>query len=391
MEIKELNDALDTLKKELEGKSNIEIKSAFEAFETKHKDVLETKLNEALDAKTKTLKDEFEIEIKALKDYASKLDVKLQKKVSGNANAPEDGLKTMIQDNFDEIKLVRKGNKVNIETKAVGNMTLGNHLTGDQYRDYSYDVAMVPRQLLNFADLVQAITISGGTYTFPRETGSEGSISTQTEGSDKSQIDYDLTMVDANTDFIAGFAVYSKKMANNLPFLESFLPQALRRDYWKAENGVFNTALAAAATASSQAITGQNKIEMLIAEIATLEGTNFAPNGIVLRPADYWDIMVTEKSTGAGYGLPGVVTMSNGQLRINGIPLFKANWIAANKYYVGDWSTIKKVITEGLSVEFSQHDEDNFRKNNVTARVESQVTIAVERPDAVIYGDFTAT
>lgn len=390
MEIKELNVALETLKKELEGKSSNEIKGAIEAFETKHKEILETKFNDVVDVKTKALKAEFDIEIKKLQDYASKLDIKLQAKTN-KQNGPEDGFKTLIQDNFEEIKLVRKGNKVNIETKAVGNMTLATSLTGDQYRDYSYDVAMVPRQLLNFADLVQAITISGGTYTFPRETGSEGSITTQVEGSDKAQIDYDLTMIDANTDFIAGFAVYSKKMANNLPFLESFLPQALRRDYWKAENSIFNTALAAIATASTQIITGKNKIEMLINEIATLEGINFAPNGIVLRPADYWNIMVTEKSTGAGYGLPGVVTMSNGQLRINGIPLFKANWIAANKYYVGDWSTIKKVVTEGLSVEFSQHDEDNFRKNNVTARVESQVTIAVERPDAVIYGDFTAT
>ncbi len=286
--------------------------------------------------------------------------------------------------------MVRKGNKVNIETKAVGNMTLGVNLTGDQPRDYSNVVAMVPRQLVNFADLVQGITISGGTYTFPRETGSEGSIATQTEGSDKAQIDYDLTMVDVNTDFIAGFAVYSKKMANNLPFLESFLPQALRRDYWKSENSIFNTALAAAVTASTQVITGQNKIEMLMSEMATLEGTNFAADGIVMTPADYWDILATEKSTGAGYGLPGVVTLNNGQLAINGVPLYRANWLAANKYYVGDWGTIKKVVTEGLSVEFSQHDEDNFRKNNITARIESQVAIAVHRPDSMIYGDFTA-
>jgi HK97 family phage major capsid protein len=123
---------------------------------------------------------------------------------------------------------------------------------------------MIPGQLVNVADLVGSVNISGGTYTFPREGAGEGSIATQTEGSSKAQRDYDFTMVDVNTDFIAGFTRYSKKMANNLPFLTSFIPNALRRDYFIAENSAFNTVLAGAATASSQVITDKNKIEMLI-------------------------------------------------------------------------------------------------------------------------------
>jgi hypothetical protein len=127
-------------------------------------------------------------------------------------------------------------------------------------------------------------------------------------------------------------------MANNLPFLTSFIPNALRRDYFFAENAAFNTVLAAAATASTEVIDDKNKIEMLINEVARLENANFAANGIVVRPSDFYDIMKTQKSTGAGYGLPGIVTYEGGVLRINGIPVFKATWLADNKYYVGDWS-----------------------------------------------------
>ena len=375
MENKELSAALEGLKNELAGKSALEVKSAIAEFKKDN------------DQAFAELKDE----LKAIQDHADKLDVKMKQRVSGKvADEKKVDLKSLITENFESISSVRKGNKVVIETKAVGNMTLGVNLTGDQPRDYSMEVAAVPRQLLNWADLMASVTISGGVYTFPRETGSEGSISTQTEGNAKSQIDYDLTMVDVSTDFIAGFAVYSKKMANNLPFLESFLPSAMTRDYWKAENSVFNTAIAAGVTASTEIITGKNKVEMLINEIAKLEGLNFAPNGIVVRPADFYSILTTEKSAGAGYGLPGVVTFENGQMRINGIPIFKANWLAANKYYVGDFTRLKKVITEGLSVEFSTEDSDNFRKNNITARVEAQVGVAIERVDAVVYGDFTA-
>lgn len=381
----ELKQALTEMAEGLENKSAEQIKEEMKAFEGKFDEF--TKANDLTNAEVKEMKNAFDIELKAIQDHVNKLDVKL-KETKKMENKGGDQFKSFIRENVEKIANVRKGSPV--EFKAVGDMTLGNNLTGDEPRDYNFDVVTIPGQLINVADLIPSIAISGGTYTFVREGAGEGSIAAQTEGSAKSQRDYDFTHVDVTTDFIAGFARYSRKMKNNLPYLESFLPQALRRDYWIAENSAFNTVLAGAATASSQVITGQNKIEMLIAEIATLEASNFAANRIVVTPADYYDILVTEKSTGAGYGLPGIVTMSNGSLFINGVQVVRANWLAANKYYVGDWSRVRKVVTEGLGVAFSEEDGDNFVKNNITARVEAQVALAVEQPAAVIYGDFTS-
>lgn len=378
---------LANIKSGLETKTALEVKNAIEAFEVKLTATNKAQFENELKAVTDALEAKFTADLKVVQDHADKLDVKLQER--GSETKGEDTLVKSIKDNFEGISNVRKGNA--LQVKAVGNMTLPVNLTGDEPRDYNFNTVMVPSQLLNVSDLVGSVNISGGTYTYPRETGGEGSIAAQTEGSSKSQIDYDLTMVDLATNFIAGFCRYSKKMANNLPFLTSFIPRALRRDYAKAENTIFNAVLAAAATASTQIITGKNKIEMLMNEVATLEGTNFAANGIVVRPADYWDILKIEKSTGAGYGLPGIVTLENGQLRINGIPLYRANWLAANKYYVGDWSRVNKIVTEGLSLEFSETEGTNFVTNNITARIEAQVGLAVEQPAAIIYGDFTAT
>jgi HK97 family phage major capsid protein len=382
----ELKAELSAIKTGLETKTATEVKSAIDALEVKMTEANKTQFATELKAATEAMEAKFTADLKAVQDHADKLDVKLQEKASQTAN--EDTLVKSIKENFESIANVRKGQA--FQTKAVGNMTLAN-LTGDAPRVYNNNVVMVPGQLLNVSDLVGSVNIEGGTYTYPRETGGEGSISTQTEGSSKSQKDYDITMVDLATNFIAGFTRYSKKMANNLPFLTSFIPDALRRDYAIAENSIFNTVLAGAATASTQIITGKNKIEMLLNEIATQEGLNFQVNGIVVRPADYWDILKTEKSTGAGYGLPGIVTLENGQLRINGIAIYRANWLAANKYYVGDWTRVNKIVTEGLSLEFSETEGTNFVNNNITARIESQVGLAVEQPAAIIYGDFTAT
>ena len=374
----ELKEQLEALTVKLEGKSKEEVKNAIEAFETKNKENIELAV--------KAVQDDMQVKLDAIQAHADKLDIKLQEKAKKDV-AKGDSVKMAITENIDRIKSVKKG--TSIEVKVVGDMGTAN-LTGDEPRDYNFDVVKFPNQKANVSDLVGNVMISGGTYTFTREVTGEGSISTQTEGSSKSQIDYDFLNVDVSTDFLAGFARYSKKMKNNLPYLESFIPMVLRRDYMKAENASFNTVLATEATASVQIITGKNKIEMLVNEIATLDGLDRDVNAIVMTPADYWDILLTEKSTGAGYGLPGVVTLDGGVLRINGIPLLKATWVTANKYFVADWSRINKVTTEGLSLDFSEEEGTNFVKNQVTARIEAQVALAVEDKLSIVYGDFTA-
>ncbi len=363
---------LKDLAEKLEGKSKNEVKGAIDAFELKHK--------EAIELAVKEVKDTLGAELKAIQEHADKLDVKLQSKVKSEAKYV-DNIKAAILENANSIKNI---NESKVSVKAVGDMTTGN-LTGDEPRSYNYDIVAFPSQKLNVADLVGSVNIDGGTYTFTRETGSEGSIGAQTEGSSKAAIDYDFSTVDITTDFIAGFARYSKKMRNNLSYIASAIPDLLRRDYFKSENAAFNTVLAASATASSEIITGKTKVEMLVNEISKQEEANYDVTGIVVRPADYYGILKTPKDD-----LAAIVSYENGVLRVNGIQLFKANWLAANKYYIGDWSRVNKINTEGLSLQFSDVEGTNFVKNNITARIESQTALAVEQPLALIYGDFTA-
>ncbi len=390
----ELKEALEGLEKKLDGKSADYVKNAIAEFKT----AIGEKLDSDIKALVEKSGEDAKLELKTVKELAEAqqkhldaLDVKLQGGAFGETKQKTvvDEIKTAIKDNFERIGTVKKGVSVDLEIKAVGDMTTAN-ITGDEERDFSNIVAKVPNQKVAFSDLVGVIPISGGTYTFPREGAGEGAIATQTEGASKSQRDYDFTHVDVTTDFLAGFSRYSKKMANNVKYLESFLPGALRRDYMKAESSSFNAVLLAGATASTEVITGQNKAEMIMAEVSTLEALDHDVDGIVLTTADYYDMLKIEKSTGAGYGLPLGWTYDGGVLRCLGIAVVKANWLATNKYYVGDWSTVKKVVTEGLSVQFSTEDADNFTKNNITARIEAQVGLAIHRPDAIIYGDFTA-
>jgi len=380
----ELKKELDALSLDLAGKNALEVKTLVDAFEVKFKESMLEELKKGNLAQS----EEFKTELKKVQDHADALDVKLQEKAKID-EAPKDELKAFVVDNFDSLKNVNKSQGFRSEIKAVGNMTLALSLTGDQPRTYRSNVADIPSPLVNFRDLVPSISIDSGTLTFPREGTNEGVILTQVEGAAKAQTDVDITMVDVNTDFVAGFTRYSKKMANNLPFLESFLPSNLRRKYLEAENLLFYTALSAGATPT--VLIAGSIVERIVAEQTTLLAKNFVPNAIVVNAADYGSILLSAGPGGGGteYSLPGIVSIINGIVAINGISVYVAPWMPADKYIIGAWENASRVETQGLGLNFFEQDGDNVIKNMITARIEAQVALAIFRPDAFIFGDFT--
>lgn len=376
MEANEIKSALEGIKAQVETKATeqtVEVKGLIDA--------LEAKMKAEKDASIEALK----VDLKAIQDHADKLDVKMQEK--GNGEIKEGYAEVMVKgiaDNYENIKTVSKGRNAKLELKTVGDMTASANLTGSTVITYQPGVAMVPSQMVNFSDLVPTVNSATGTYVVYRETGGEGSISAQgTPGAAKTQKDYDLTAVTFTADYIAGYTRYAKQMAQDLPFLQSFLPNALRRDYFKAENSIFYTALSTAATASTTAKTVD--VEQLIDDMATLEAADYIVNGIVLNPKDWASIAMTKPND---YSLPGIVQFVNGKLTINGVPVVKASWIPADKYLLGDWSYAKKVVVDGLAVEFFEQDADNVTKNLITARVESRTVLGIDMPAAFIHGDF---
>lgn len=374
---------LANIKTGLETKTASEVKTALDAFEAKM--VASTKT--AFETEIKAVKDALELkfaaDLKVVQDHANLLDGKFQEKQVETKDV--DFLTKAISDNIEAIKVVAKDR--GFQTKAVANMTTAN-LTGTAPKTYNFDIVTLPSQMVNIEDLVRTVSADNGVYVYTRETGAEGSIGAPaSEGGAKTQKDYDFTAYDVATDFIAGYTRYSKKMRNNLAYIINTIPSLLRRDYYKAENTAFQTIIAAAATASTEIITGKTKAEMLINEIGKLQDADYdGTNLIVVRPSDYLSILKTAKQD-----LASAVTYEGGVLRVAGVQVLKASsWLPANKYYVADWSRVSKVVTDGISLEFSETEGSNFVNNNITARIEAQVNVAVEQPAAVIYGDFTA-
>lgn len=286
-----------------------------------------------------------------------------------------------------EIKEFQKNKnaKLTIDLKAVGTMTTSANLSGDGVATYNSRQGLVPAQKINFRDLIPTAVSPTGLYVTYRETGTEGSIGIQTEGNAKSQIDYDLTEVKVVSDYIAGFARFSKQMMFQLPFLQNTLQRMLLRDFYKKENSTFFSAVSSAATGSTTTSASVDA-EQLVDWIANQLDANFEASFALVSYAQWADLLKTKPTD---YSVPGgFVIDANGNVRIAGVPVIGASWVTNDKALIIDANYLERVETEGLRVEFSYEDSDNFQKNLVTARVECFEDINIMRTDAIIYGSF---
>jgi ribosomal protein L9 len=278
-----------------------------------------------------------------------------------------------------------KNAKLTIDLKAVGTMTTSANLSGDGVATYNTRQGLVPAQKINMRDLIPTAVSPTGLYVTYRETGTEGSIGIQTEGNLKSQIDYDLTEVKVVSDYIAGFARFSKQMMFQLPFLQNTLQRMLLRDFYKKENSTFFTAVSQAATGSTTTAATVDA-EQLVDWIANQLDANFEASFALVSYAQWADLLKTKPTD---YSVPGgVIIDPNGNIRIAGVPVIGASWVTNDKALIVDASYLERVETEGLRVEFSYEDSDNFQRNLVTARVECFEDINIMRTDALIYGSF---
>ena len=381
-----------------------EIKSAFEGIKSEVNGAIESAKADNASA-LESVKAELEAtkaSITVVKDEIEKMEAKNnrikmnQTEVKGfNAT-----LADAIEQNGDSLAKLARGEQKRssfiLDTKTVGTMLESTNLTGDITRQYANQVYALPSRKVHLRSLLPIGTINQGLFTFPYESGGEGDPAAQTQGSSKAQVDFDITMKDAAAQYIAGYVRISRQMLDDIPAMTSFLQSRLLEKYLVAEDAQLlsgnGTApnlqgITGVATAATGAATVD--VEQLVQAIAQLESTNYSATGIMVNPLD-WAAIMNTKNTNAAYSLPAsTVVTTDGSVSIAGIPLYKSTAIAVDKFLVGDWSMGAQIMqNQGISVQFSEMDGDNFTKNLITVRVEARIAFPIYYAGAFVYGDF---
>lgn len=381
-----------------------EIKSAFEGIKSEVNGAIESAKADNASA-LESIKTELEAtkaSITVVKDEIEKLEAK-QNRVKMNqveVKGFNASLADAIEQNADSIAKVGRGEQKRssfiLDTKAVGNMTEAVNLTGDITRQYANQVYALPSRKVHMRSLLPIGSLSTGLFTFPYESGGEGDPAAQTQGSAKAQVDFDITMKDAAAQYIAGYVRISRQMLDDIPAMTSFLQARLLEKYLVAEDAQILSGNGTApnlqgilpvATAATGAATVD--VEQLVQAIAQLESSNYSATGILVNPSD-WAAIMNTKNTNAAYSLPAsTVVTTDGSVSIAGIPLYKSTAIAVDKFLVGDYSMGAQIMqNQGISVQFSEQDSDNFTKNMITVRVEARIALPIYYTGAFIYGDF---
>jgi HK97 family phage major capsid protein len=367
-----------------------------------------------VDQELKAAKDE----IKVIKDAADKnqpvIDdmVGRRKDIHFGAGEPvtvEQALVKALENHTDDIaKMVSKdpGRKkewsMNLDLKAVGDMSISNYTGGTRgLTALRPGIITPPNRKLHVRDIVPVGTIGPGTeYVFMKENGDgEGAITAVAEGATKPQIDLDLVEASVKIETIAGWLRVTRKAMNNIQGFTSWIQSRLPEKLLRVEDNLLlngdgvspnikGIQVAGNFTAASGAATVD--IEQLVQAISQLEELEREATGIVVRPSDYYNMLLNKAAGSGEYDTPNIVTVdANGVMRILGIPVVATTAQTVDKFLVGDFRMgAQLLIQEGIRVEFFEQDGDNVRTNKITIRIEETVAFPVFGSDFFIFGDF---
>jgi HK97 family phage major capsid protein len=365
---------------------------------------VKSEIEKDLDERLKTLetlstKDELQKameEIEAQKQRIDKLaEAKDKKKTASTPISFEKGFAENLAENHENLTKTYKSNgKANMVIEKA-TINTNNSLTGGLANDAGGALInqlnqgiILPSQLVNFDQLINVVQGSEDTIRYWREVASTNSIDTPaSKGALKPETTFDFDPQTETADYTAGIYAFHKSMFRNLPWMQARLPQMLRRDFYKKQNADYYTKLTGA-IGSATLSAGDDGVIALVKAIGELEASDYPANGIVLDPADWANISITRDNDN-GFTLPSTVTFEGGVLRINGVPVFKATWVTAGEFVVGDWTQAYKYVTDSLKIEFDESDDVNFQKNAITSKVEESNVLVVEQPLGFLKGNLT--
>lgn len=116
----------------------------------------------------------------------------------------------------------------------------------------------------------------------------------------------------------------------------------------------------------------------------------YAPDTVIVNPADWGAMERTRESAGSGnylYGMPGVAAGMNPF----GVRVVLSNNMAQGYFWIGNINRAAVLYERQGSIIEMGYVNDDFTKNLVTIRAEERLGLGVDVPSAAYYGQFTTT
>lgn len=255
----------------------------------------------------------------------------------------------------------------------------------------TYDTSVIEgvRESMGVLNLLGREVIDGNTLVFFTEGAVEGTIADSiAEGAAKSRIHFaDPTPTTVTLEKVAAYIKESDEYIDDYGYLASAINGRLLYELnlkrqakviagLLATSGIQTIGGTTAVTRTAVAIA--DEIANAIADTMTYSGR--PANAIVMTPA-IWKLLRIGKDGENRYYGGGYFAALHGE-NVWNLPIVLSNQLTANHVVVGAFDTCATLVTkaEGVTVEATNTDQDDFIKNLMTVRAECREKLAVRRP-----------
>ncbi|MEN4735779.1 phage major capsid protein [Pantoea agglomerans] len=257
-----------------------------------------------------------------------------------------------------------------------------------------------PKQRLFIRDLIAPGRTESNTIYWVQQTGFTNNAATVAENTKKPYSDITFAEKITPVRTIAHLFKAAKQILDDMPQLQSTIDAELRYGLKYVEeqeilfgdgtgthlNGIVPqaSAYAAAFSVANQSGIDDLRLAMLQAQLA-----RFPASGHVLHFIDWAKIELTKDSLGR-YILANPAALTGPTLW--GLPVVATEAAAfQGKFLTGAFNAGAQIFDrEDANVVISTENADDFEKNMISIRCEERLALAVKRPEAFVYGSFSA-
>ena len=350
-------------------------------------------------ADTKTAIDNIGIEQRVLADRI----LAMEQKGSAQKETPTDesyGAQFVKSAGYEGLMRAGGAGRTRVELKNTVTNAIGN--TFSQRQPGIVEGAF---RIFTIEDLLTSVPTSAPSIDWVRENVFTNAAAETAEGAQKPQSSITFTQASMPISTVAHWIKITKQLAADNAALAAYINRRMIygvnlrvEQQLVAGNGTVpnisgftNAGNFTAHGYTAASLTGagllNNRFDLIGKMIGDCATADYPADAIVLNTADWWTMRLA-KDTQNRYllGDPGVSAPPT----LFGLPVVASNAMTADTVLVG---SLRQAATlhnrEGVVVDLSDSDENNFQLNLITLRAERRLALTVEKPAAIRFGDLT--
>lgn len=404
-------------------KETAELKSALSEIEsnigTKMADQTKKAINEAM----KPVSDEveglkkFRVDAEEAQKKAAEAIAELSKKGSRFSvdSADADSFKSQLAKELEAKKDLfanygKSRSPISFEMKAVGNIGANSNISVSGTPAFQHggplsEPGRKPYEIRHVRDMgIRIVPLGAGQDTYVvRDGGGEGAPTAVTAGSSKPQSDRDWVKTVVPITKIAHFYKVPEEYLTDIVWMQDeitgvgveellaledslMLTASASSTQFAGLNQSFNSTAFSAPGSLATLINAANNYDVLVAAWTQLRNLKSYATGVLLHPSDYAAMILTKDSqNNYVFGAP-----NQNVPNLFGAPIVPHTAVTSDKYFLGDFTKVRAGVRAPLSVRIFDQDQDDAIKNLVTIVIEERITMAADRADRIIYGDFSS-